>query len=63
MGPLPPNMIDSITQHVRKGEGRKERKDGWCMARIDLIVHITFNNNLGIKRLHCEIRNLNAGYF
>jgi hypothetical protein len=27
-GPLPPNEVDRIAQHVREGEGRKEGKDG-----------------------------------
>ena len=27
-GPLPLNEVGRIAQHVRKGEGRKERKDG-----------------------------------
>jgi hypothetical protein len=26
-GPYPPNETSRITQHVRKGEGRKEGKD------------------------------------
>ena len=28
MGPFPPNEVGRIAQHVRKGEGRKEGKDG-----------------------------------
>jgi hypothetical protein len=28
MGPLLPNDISRIAQHVREGEGRKEGKDG-----------------------------------
>ena len=28
-GFLPPNEFGRIAQHVRKGEGRKERRKGW----------------------------------
>ena len=34
IGTLPPNEISRITQHVRKGEGRKEGKDGLELVRI-----------------------------
>ena len=27
-GPFPPDEVDRIAQNVRKGEGRKEEKDG-----------------------------------
>ena len=27
-GPFPPNEVGRIAQHVRKGEGKKEGKDG-----------------------------------
>ena len=27
-GPFPPNEVGRIVQHIRKGEGRKEGKDG-----------------------------------
>ena len=28
MGPFPPDEVGRIAQHVRRGEGRKEGKDG-----------------------------------
>ena len=30
MGPFPPNNVGKIAQHDKKGEGRKEGKDGWA---------------------------------
>jgi hypothetical protein len=34
MSPLPPNEVDRIAQHIKKGEGRQEGKDGVDHKRL-----------------------------
>ena len=45
LSPLPPNEVDKIAQHVRKGEGRIEGKDGVDLLAISLLndsFHVQF---------------------